>query len=695
MPGTESQAAFDLLNERLPGMNADGALARFVFEAPAGELLTDPVNAEAVRAVAATMSEDPAAVQVTDPFTTINPAGTVAYFEVNYGVSAQDLPDESKDRIETALEQGRATGLTVEAGGDALFAEIGGQSSELIGVIVAAIILTVTFGALIPAGLTLLNALIGVAISITAITAATGIWEMSSTSSTLALMLGLAVAIDYSLFIVSRYRDELARGRNIEEAIGRALGTAGTAVAFAALTVIIALVGLAVVNIPLLTEMGVAAAFAVLIAALIALTLLPALLRFTGLRIFSRRQRRLGYILAEAKKKHRHPAATWVHAILRRPALFIAAGVIGLGVVALPLADLQLGLPDDGTAAESTTQRKAYDILSRGFGPGFNGPLMIVLDLEGASDPQVAVDQFIASTEGVANVAAVSPAQILPDNRTAILSVIPTTAPTSGDTETLVSDIRATASGFEEQTGAGLYVTGKTAVAIDVSTKLGDALIPYLAVVVGLSLILLTIVFRSLLVPLKATLGFLLSVGATMGSAVAIFQWGWFSDLLGLDSTGPIVSFLPIILIGVVFGLAMDYEVFLVTRMREEYMHGASSGDAVANGFIHGAKVVAAAAAIMISVFAAFILSGEDIVMQIGLSLALAVAFDAFVVRMTIVPAVLALLGDRAWKLPAWLARLLPDIDVEGAKLTELLDESDHAPAVTEQEPELTGARSA
>jgi RND superfamily putative drug exporter len=347
----------------------------------------------------------------------------------------------------------------------------------------------------------------------------------------------------------------------------------------------------------------------------------------------------------------------------------VAAAVLGLGLVAAPVTSLRLGLPDDITAAPSSTQRVAYDQLSNGFGAGFNGPLLLVVDLAHAGDRTAAVTRVAATIRALPDVTSVGPPTFNEGRDTATFSVTPGSGPSEAATEHLVHTIRSQAGALTAATGAVPMVTGTTAVNIDISEKLSAALIPYLAVVVGLAFVLLLLVFRSVLVPLKATLGFLLSVVATFGAVVAVFQWGWLKDLFGVSSTGPIVSMLPIFLVGVLFGLAMDYEVFLVTRMREEYVHGRGPDDAVTVGFRHGARVVTAAAIIMISVFAGFVLSSQPIIQSVGFALAFGVLVDAFVVRMTLVPAVMSLLGRRAWWLPRWLDRRLPDIDVEGKRL--------------------------
>ncbi|MFE7654698.1 MMPL family transporter [Streptomyces bottropensis] len=707
IPGTEAQKAFDLLEQRYPGMSADGATARVVFKAPEGEKMTDAANKAAVEKTVGELGDGSEVVSVSDPFTTraVSQDGTVAYASVTYKVPAMELKDSSKEALETTAHKAQAAGLTVEMGGDALQAEPEtAVTGEIIGLALAAVVLVVTLGSLVAAGLPLLTAIIGVGIGVSTITALASALDLGDTTSTLALMLGLAVGIDYALFIVSRYRSELAEGREREEAVGRAVGTAGSAVVFAGLTVVIALAGLAVVNVPMLTKMGLAAAGTVVVAVLIALTMVPALLGYAGRKVRPAGEK--GGLLGRGRAKKptegsvegsaeesaevsaaktgeetgeasgAAPVAAkpslgtrWASFVVRRPVAVLLLGVVGLGVIALPAGRLELGLPDDGSQSTSTTQRRAYDLLSEGFGPGFNGPLMVVVDAKGSASPQRAATAVTDEIKGFDDVVTVTPATFNKAGDTAMITVIPKSKPSSTQTEDLVHSIRDAGAGVTADTDAKVLVTGATAMNIDFSQKLTDALIPYLALVVGLAFLLLIVIFRSILVPLKAALGFLLSVLAALGAVVAVFQWGWLAGLLGVEETGPIMSMMPIFMVGVVFGLAMDYEVFLVTRMREAYVHGENAHQAVVTGFRYSARVVAAAAAIMMAVFAGFIGSGESMIKMIGFGLAIAVFFDAFVVRMAIVPAVLALLGDKAWWLPKWLDRALPNVDVEGEGL--------------------------
>ncbi|MFE1952645.1 MMPL family transporter [Streptomyces sp. NPDC059524] len=685
MPGTESQKAFDLLEQKFPAASAEGATARVVIRAPQGEKLTDPAQKTEVEQLVKALGAGPQVASVADPFkaNAVSKDGTTAYASVSYKVPGTELTDAAHDALTKATDEARADGFTVESGGDAVQAEqeMGG-SAEMIGIAVSAVVLLITFGSLVAAGMPLLTAIIGVGIGVSGIAALGSVLNLSGTTSTLAMMIGLAVGIDYALFIVSRYRAELAEGRKGEEAAGRAVGTAGSAVVFAGLTVIVALAGLAVVNIPILTKMGLAAAATVAIAVLIALTMIPALLGFAGRKVLRRKDRKAP---AQAPGEGRPNLGTrWSRFVLRRPLAVLLVAVLGLGAVAVPAASLELGLPDEGSSAPDSTQRKAYDMLSESFGAGFNGPLMVTVDGNDAAAAAKTVSTSLGKVEGVA---AVTPAQVNEAGDTAILTVVPTTGPSDHATEELVRTIRADAGDWSAETSSEVLVTGQTAMTIDFSQTLDDALVPYLLLVVGLAFVLLMLVFRSVLVPLKAALGFLLSVAAALGAVVAVFQWGWLADIVGVDQPGPIMSMMPIFMIGVVFGLAMDYEVFLVTRMREAYVHGARPGQAVVTGFRHGGRVVGAAAIIMISVFSGFILENDDMIKMMGFGLAVAVLFDAFVVRMAIVPAVMALLGRSAWWLPKWLDRLLPNVDVEGEKLHRDLAAAEPAPEEREFEP--------
>ncbi|MFI0448191.1 MMPL family transporter [Actinomadura sp. 6N118] len=701
MPGIESQQAFDLIEQRFPGATADGATARVVFVAPDRQKVTASAHKAAIEQSVAELAGGSQVADATDPFTAkaVSRDGSTAYVTVAYKVKADEVTDASRKAVEQAADQARDAGLTVEAGGDALDSGGGpGGVAEAVGISVAAVVLLLTFGSLAGAGLPLLTAILGVGVSFASIMALADALGLSTNTGTLAMMLGLAVGIDYALFVVSRYREERARGRAPDEAAGLAVGTAGSAVVFAGLTVVIALAGLSVVGIPVLAKMGLAAAAAIMVAVVIALTMVPALLGFWPNAVLSRAVRkgtRRGARRSARKEStydteqssqasessqgsgNGQEAATgkdgwgvrWARFVLRRPVAVLLVGVVGLGALAIPATGLQLGMPGDEAKPTSSTERRAYDDLAKAFGPGFNGPLTIVVDAKGAADPKAAVKTITDRIGATAGVVEASRAQFNDAGDTAVFSATPSTSPTDAKTKDLVKTIRGERPALESQTGATFEVTGLTAVNIDMAAKVQAALIPYLALIVGLAVLLLLVVFRSLLVPIKAAAGFLLSVLASLGAVVTVFQHGHGAGLLGVEQTGPIMSLMPIFLVGIVFGLAMDYEVFLVTRMREAYVHGEKPAQAIVSGFRHSARVVVAAALIMIAVFAGFVGENDSMIKMIGFGLASAVLFDAFVVRMAIVPAVLALLGHRAWWLPRWLDRILPRVDVEGEAL--------------------------
>ncbi|MFF5201923.1 MMPL family transporter [Micromonospora parva] len=687
MPGTESQRALDLLSEQFPA--ASGATGTIAVKAPADGQLGTPEGQAVVQELVQEASALPGVVGAVNPLQVgaVSPNGRYALVQVQFATGGDEVTDEQRTAYEEVGAAVEAKGWQVAPGGEVLGGEPEIGSTEAIGVLVAAIVLIITFGSLVAAGMTMLNALIGVGVGMAGLFALSGVIELTSTAPILALMLGLAVGIDYSLFITSRHRQNLLEGMSPEEAVGRAVGTAGSAVVFAGATVVIALAGLAVVNIPFLTVMGLAAAATVTIAVLVAITLQPALLGFAGHRVLPRRLRAVPTATVadgvgtdeDDTDVTDRPAATttpiedrtgfgfrWARLVTRFRVPVILVSLLGLGLLALPTPDMRLALPDASTATEGSPARVASDLTTEGFGPGFTGRLAVVVAGDDAQATAAAVPQVTAMIQRTENVLAVAPPQLSPDGRTALLGVVPKTGPTDEATETLVHDVRDAVGGVQ---GADVLLTGATAIGIDVSEKLSDALPIYLLLVVGLSVLLLMLVFRSLLVPLKAALGFLLTVAATFGITVAIFQQGHLASLVGLDTPAPLVSFLPILLIGILFGLAMDYEVFLVSRMREDFVHGDTAREATISGMGHGARVVTAAALIMISVFGGFVFLDDPIIKSMGFALAIGVAIDAFVVRMTIVPAVMSLLGDRAWWLPRWLNRALPNVDIEGEGL--------------------------
>ncbi|MFC4117503.1 MMPL family transporter [Nonomuraea zeae] len=693
MPGIEAQNAYDLMRQRFPGASdsADRATAKIVFVAPDGQKVTDTDNRAVIEKLVAEASAGSSQVAgAVSPFRagTVSQDASTAYASITYKVPSKELTDDTKTHLQQAVDEARNAGLTVDAAGSVLASPTAaGGLSEMAGIVIAALVLLITFGSMVAAGLPLLTAVLGVGISMVAIMALGATLGLSTTSSSLSSMLGLAVGIDYALFVVSRYREERGRGHAPRQAAGLAVGTAGSAVVFAGLTVVIALAGLSVVGVPTLTKMGLSAAGTVLVAVLIALTLVPALLGFFPDAVLSRRIRKSTTVHAATAGTTGNAGTRWARFVLRRPVPVLVASLIGLGALAVPMLDLQLGMPGDETKSTATTERRAYDELAEGFGPGFNGPLTIVVDAGNAAEPATAVQAIAGKIDATEGIVSVSEARFNPAGDTAMFTATPSTAPTSQQTMDLVNLIREQRPATEAGTGATFMVTGTTAVNIDVAQKMQGALIPYLAVVLGLAFLLLMVVFRSLLVPLKAAVGFLLSVLASLGTVVAVFQWGWGAGLIGLQQTGPIISMMPIMVVGITFGLAMDYEVFLVSRMREAHIHGDEPRQAVVTGFRHSARVVVAAALIMMAVFSGFVGASLSMIKMIGFSLAVAVLFDAIVVRLAFVPAVLALLGERAWWLPGWLERLLPRVDVEGAALAAEPADDSIAAATTGLEP--------
>ncbi|QIZ00799.2 MMPL family transporter [Streptomyces sp. S1D4-11] len=673
VPGTESQRALDSLSKTLP--EASGASAQIVFTAPRGHQVTEAPYAAAIARTVAEAKQAPQVGEVVDPSASgaVSADRTTAIVQVQYPVQNAQVHTSSVDVIENAAKAAEQDGLKTSVGGSVYSSKgVHVGPSEIIGVAVALLVLVVTFGSLL-AGMALLPALIGVAVGLTGLLALAPAVSISSTAVTLALMLGLAVGIDYVLFILSRHRQQLARGTDPKESMGLATGTAGSAVVFAGTTVIIALAALSVIGIPFLTTMGLGAAGAVLIAVLAAITLVPAIAGFAGSRLAPKHGSRAAKRAADTEGGTGHTAmgARWTKRVIAKPLLTVLAVAGVLVTLALPATDLRLALPDNGSAPHASSERKAYDTISDKFGAGFNGPLLVLTETKnGTSAASSQYDAQVAQKlRTLKSVKAVLSPQPTNDPAQSVITVLPASGPDSVLTGQLVRDIREAGADIRETTGATIAVTGTTAVNIDVSNRLSESLLPFVAIIVGLSLILLMIVFRSLVIPVKAAVGFLLSVGASLGLVVTVFQWGWLVDVLGVPHSGPVVSFLPIILIGVLFGLAMDYEVFLVSGMREEWAHTGRARRSVVDGARHGVRVVTAAALIMFTVFAGFFPLDDSLIKPIAFALAVGVAIDAFAVRMTLVPAVLALAGRGAWWLPAWLDRILPDLDIEGTSL--------------------------
>ncbi|WFR83931.1 MMPL family transporter [Arthrobacter sp. Y-9] len=601
---------------------------------------------------------------------------TVAVAQISFKGSLSALSTEDRDHVVNSLVATENTGLNVYPSKE-LSEDLGSLAgpAEIIGLCVAVLVLIIMLGTLIAAGLPLLMAIVGVGVGVGGTIALSGVIQMNSMTPILALMLGLAVGIDYSLFIVNRHRGQILSGMSMEESVARATGTSGNAVFFAGVTVVITLAALAVPGLPFLSLMGLAAAATVAVAVLVSLTLTPAVLGLVGKRVISKRGwRRAADSAAHPLADHDDAARGWGAWVTKWPWLAVVVSVVVLGVVALPAQKLHLALPDGGSEAADSTAYKAYSTISNAFGDGMNGPIVVVGEFPaGLSEQDAALKQLDLADRlrSVPGVVAALPATLSADRQTAVFQVIPTEGPASEKTVQVVADIRAKGADIQRDLGVKIGLTGQTTANIDVSNKLIEALPLYLSIVVGLSLILLLLVFRSIWVPVLATAGFLLSLAASFGAVVAVYQWGWLGSVFDVPHPGPILSMLPIILIGVLFGLAMDYQVFIGSGMREAYVHGAKAKAAVRIGFKHAAVVVTAAAIIMTSVFAGFIFNHLTMVRPLGFSLAFGVLVDAFVVRMTLIPAAMHLLGKRAWWLPAWLEKHLPDVDVEGARLNQ------------------------
>lgn len=727
IPGTRAQQTLDHFNELFP--DAGASSAKVVVAAPEGKTIPDyKSQVEALAADIATVDEVTAAVS---PFTlesALSKDKTIGYITVQLAPKDEFVADATIEKIQGMVRDAEKDGLTVVAGGDLVSKQLGEilGVGEVIGVVIALVVLLVTLGSLIAAGMPIVTAIIAVGVSMAGLFSLSNVVELNSTAPILAVMLGLAVGIDYSLFIVNRYRTFVKEGYPLQEAAGRAIATAGNAVVFAASTVVIALVSLAVVQIPFMTVMGVAAAATVAIAALVAITLIPALFGIVGLHIFGRKTRKAIEQLHKANKVKEEKVSRstfwyrWGEMLLKYRKSFLVAALAVIVVLALPITGLKLGLPTDEVAAKDTSQRQAYDLLSKGFGAGYNGPLLVLVEgLPATSDadraavreqvmqqaqaqaqaqaqsltPEAAmmmqtpeaqakaaaqleatvteyskyaqlqqVAERINKVEGVEQTLA---ALVTEDGTKGVIQVTPKTGPSDDETVELVAKLReeATIKEVTKSDTVALGVTGSTALQIDINNKLANALPVYLLVVVGLSLIILMLAFRSILIPVKATLGFLLSVFAMFGALVAVFQWGW----LGItDAPGPIVSFIPIIAIGILFGLAMDYEFFLVSGMQEAHHKTKNAKKAVVEGFAIGSRVVVAAGLIMVAVFAGFIGNHDSTIQSMGFALAIGILVDAFIVRMTIVPIVMSYLGKSAWWIPKWLDKRLPKISIEG-----------------------------
>ena len=606
-------------------------------------------------------------------FSTVSKDGTVALATVQFTVPGADIEEPIRESVVESLKAANLPGINIEFSQD-LTRSISGilGIGEVVGLAIAAIVLFVMLGTFIGAGLPVMLAILGVGISASITIALSSVVEMSSTTPVLGVMLGLAVGIDYALFILNRHRRQMKSGVALQESIALANGTSGNAVLFAGITVIIALAALNLTGIEFVGLMGTMGSIAIALAVAISITATPAALSLIGNRILSKKEREaLGKKPKTAKKKAVEPVPKPLWST-RHPWISVLATVTVLVIAAIPFSSMRLGLPDGSAEEKDSSPYRAHMITTEAFGPGFNSQIPTVLTLEKAvaEDDLIELQASVSTTLfNLDNVAAVVPAAVSDDNKTLLFQVVSTVEPSSVETEQLVSDIRGLADEFSTDYGAELGVTGLTATNIDISKQISDVLPLYLGTVLLLSMLLLILVFRSILIPLIAAGGFLLTVFATLGSVVAVYQWGWLGELLGVHTPGPILSFLPIFLIGILFGLAMDYQLFLVSGMREAHVHGKNTQDAINFGLRSSRAVVIAAALIMITVFGGFAFSHLAMIRPIGFGLAFGVLVDAFLVRMILVPAAMSIFGKATWWIPKWLDRILPDVDVEGAKL--------------------------
>ncbi|MFT4306184.1 MAG: MMPL family transporter [Microbacterium sp.] len=670
LPDTASSVALETMNEQFPSESSDAPTLQLVFQPESGDVTSADVAAQ-IQEVLADAAELPGVQSVSDPFDLSSPYVsedlTVAVATLTYGELTED---EEKEYYDAALEfqENAPPALGVELGENLV--PVGAPEpgvGEAVGVLVALVVLALTFGSLLAAGANLLIAAFGVGVGLVGTLAFGTFFPIGDNAIILAAMLGLAVGIDYSLFILSRFKIELRSGRSVDDAIARSAGTAGTAVVFAGSTVIVALVALLVANLSYVTEMGIAAAGTVLISVLLSLTLLPAVMRFIGTRILTRKQKAAltrGEVHTEGAVQKRGVLRGWGHVVVNHPFLSLLAGVAVLVVVALPMLSMKTAFSVPGGTDPTSTERTAYNLIVDEFG-GVQSPLIVLAEGDDIADSTAQIEADLATYDGVQMVV---PAEISADGDYARIVVIPEGGPIDDKTKDIVSEIRADA---DQIAGVHLEVTGETAIGIDQDEELMQALIRYVIVIVLISLVLLVVLFRSVLIPIVATLGYLLSVCASFGASVAVFQWGWLDPLVAAPQGDPMLSLLPLLLVGVLFGLAMDYQVFLVSRIQEMHRKGLDPKPAIREGLARSGPVLVAAATIMVVVFAGFATSSFAVSASISFGLLVGVAADAFVVRMILMPAILSLLGKAAWWMPRWLDRIIPDVDVEGHALEQ------------------------
>ena len=664
---TGAQRAADLLNSRFPAQSGD--VDQIVFRARTGKL-TDPRVRSVVAPMLASITGLPHVTGVVSPFDPkagrrISKDDTIGFATVSFDRRANVLPVSAIKKVIARAESIRSSGLEVELGGQAIEqTQFAAPSTTTgIGVLAAIVVLLISFGSFLAMGLPIVTALFGLGTGIGLIGLGTHVLGMPNFAIELAGMIGLGVGIDYALFILSRFREIYREnGGDVREAVELAMDTAGRAVLFAGATVVIALLGMFTLGVSFLYGLAIAASLAVLLVLTASITLLPALLTFFGHRVGQPgRLARLFVRRRPARRARIGFWTRWIGTIQRHPALTAAAAAALMLVLAAPVLWLRLGSSDAGNDSTSFTTRHAFDLLAQGFGPGFNGPLLLVVKLPNAHETG-ALPQLRAAVAETPDVASVAPPRLSPSGDAAVINAYPSSSPQSASTTTLVKRLRNTVlPPIEARTGATVYVGGATATFIDFSSVLSAKLRLFIGVVVALSALLLLVVFRSLLIPLQAAIMNLLSIGAALGVCVAVFQFGWFPGI----SQGPIEAFVPVLMFAIVFGLSMDYEVFLVSRIHEEWGRQRNATAAVRDGLIETGRVITAAAAVMVVVFASFMFGGERVIELFGLGLASAVFLDALIIRCILLPAVLELLGARAWAFPNWLDRRLPRFSIE------------------------------
>jgi RND superfamily putative drug exporter len=654
-PGSESAQAMTLLEERFPAVAGGSAVA--VFAAPKGRQVTS-YRADVESALERVAKIDHVAT-VSDPFETgqVSADGRIAFAELGLDVPSTEFGRATAAAVGDALEPARAGGAQAEFGGDAAFlnAEKKSSPAEAVGLLAALVVLLVAFGTVVAALVPIVLALVAVGVGLGGIVLLAGGLTVSTAAPTIGAMVGLGVGIDYALFVVSRYRENRSAGQVNPQALSAAMGSSGTAVFFAGGTVVVAMAALALTGVGFLASIGLGTSIVVLFAVATALTLLPALLSLLGDRIDG------GRIVGRRRVTKAAEDTVWwrlAHRISARPWPYLVAGALLLLTLAAPALSLNTGFPDAGDNPTGQTERTAYDLLADGFGPGVNAPLSVVVDLRGTGLGTGDIPELATRIAADPGIAEVGEPRVSPDGDTVVLPTLPTTEPSDPATELTLERIRSVTPG-------GVYVTGATALTLDLDKQLTDTLPLFIGAILAASILLLMIVFRSVTVPLKAAVMNLLSIGGAYGVVVAVFQWGWLGGLFGLDSTYRIASPLPVIFFAVLFGLSMDYEVFLVSRIREAYQATADNTESVARGLASTGRVITSGALIMVAVFLSFVTDPSPFVQMIGLGLATAIAIDATIVRMVLVPATMALMGRANWWLPGWLDRLLPHLILE------------------------------